>query len=359
VSGIAEDKFVRIADTADRLRAPPWFQRSGEENETDSPVGRGGLLDVVEKRRSYMFKERWIRECGIALALGVSLLAGGLPAVAQDASPEAGACEAPPLAAGTPVGTEASPAALGADAVAASDDVAAAATAGLENIASCIASGDMEGLAALMTPNMVVFVTGGTDTAAVPEAMAGAAPMEVVHVGEATVDAAGRVGLPIVFGGLFNEPGYQVAETWYLVEEGGFWMIDGIQATTIPDDLYPDATVLEIQMVDYAFALSENAIPAGPVILRFSNTSFTHQGHVGATLTLTEGNTSESIIKGDVLPEDQVTSFISGIYLEPGLTGDVYIADLAPGLYTIACDVTTPDDTPHWQLGMVTQFTVE
>jgi hypothetical protein len=151
----------------------------------------------------------------------------------------------------------------------------------------------------------------------------------------------------------------QMAETWYLVEDGDYWKIDGIQATTIPDGIYPDATVLEVQMVDFAFALSENAIPAGPVILRFSNTSFTHQGHVGATLTLTEGNTAESIIKGDELPEDQVTGFFHAIYLEPGLTGDIYIADLAPGLYTIACDVTTPDDTPHWQLGMVTQFTVE
>ncbi len=306
-----------------------------------------------------MFDTHWIRRCGLAATLGVSLLAGSLPAIAQDGSPVSGTCEAPPLVAGTPLASQASPAALGADAVAASDEVASAATAGLENVVSCIGLGDMDGLAALMTPNMLMFVTGGTDPAAVPGAMEGVAPMDVAHIGEATVDSSGRVGLPIVFGGLFNAPGSQVAETWYLVDDGGYWKVDGIQATTIPDGLYPDATILEIHMVDFAFALSENSIPTGPVILRLSNTSFTHQGHVGATLTLTEGNTSESIISGDELPEDQVTGFFGSIYLDAGLTGDLYFADLAPGLYTIACDVATPDGTPHWQLGMVAQFTVE
>jgi hypothetical protein len=289
----------------------------------------------------------------------MSLLAGGLPAMAQDASPAAAVCEAPPLVVGAPAGSEASPAALGEDAVPAPDDISAAATAGLQNIISCIGSGDWDRLSVLMTPNMMLFLTGGTDPAAVPETMTGVAPVEMVNIGEVTVDSAGRAGVPIVYGGLLNEPGAQVAEIWYLVEEDGYWKIDGIQATAFPDELYPDATVLEIQMVDFAFALSENSIPAGPVILRFSNTSFTHQGHVGATLTLTEGNTSESIIEGDVLPEYQVTSFLHAIYLEPGLTGDIYVADLAPGFYTIACDVTTPDGTPHWQLGMVTQFNVE
>jgi hypothetical protein len=183
--------------------------------------------------------------------------------------------------------------------------------------------------------------------------------MEITNIGEATVDSSGRVGLPVVYAGLMSAPGTQVAETWYVVEEDGFWKIDGFQATTIPDGVFPDATVLEIQMVDYAFALSENSVPAGPVILRFSNTSFNHEGHVGATLTLTEGNTIESIVQGDALPEDQVTGFVSAVYLEAGQTGDVYVADLAPGLYTIACDVSTPKGTPHWMLGMVTQFTVE
>jgi hypothetical protein len=306
-----------------------------------------------------MFKERRIRECGIALALGVSMLAGGLPALAQDASPASGACDAPPLAAAATVESEASPAPMGADAVAASDDVAAAATAGLENLISCIGSGDMEAVAALMTPSMVAFLTGDTDPAAVPEAMAGVAPMEVAHVGSPTVDSSGRVGVPIVFGGFLNQPGAQVAETWYLVEDGDYWKIDGFQATTIPDSVYPDATILDVQMVDFAFALSENAVPTGPVILRFSNTSFTHQGHVGVTLTLTEGNTIESIIMSDELPEDQVTGFLHAIYLEPGVTGDIYIAELQPGLYTLVCDVSTPDGIPHWMLGMVTQFTVE
>lgn len=305
-----------------------------------------------------MFEECWIRRSGIALALGVSLVAGGMPALAQDASPASGACEAPQAAA-APIESNASPAPLGADAVAASDDVAAAATGGLENLIACIGSGDMEAVAALMTPNMVAFLTGDTDPAAVPAMMEGVGPLDVVHVGSATVDSSGRVGVTIVYGGFLNQPGAEVAENWYLVEDGDYWKIDGIQATAIPDGIYPDASILEVQMVDYAFALSENAISAGPVILRFSNTSYAHEGHVAATVTLAEGNTAESIIMSEELPEDQVTGFLHAIYLEPGLTGDIYIEDLASGVYTLVCDVPTPDGTPHWQLGMVAQFTVE
>lgn len=306
-----------------------------------------------------MFEQHRIRKSGMALALGLSLFAGGLPAVAQDASPATGECVAPPMAEVASMGSEASPAPMGADAVAAPDDVAAEATAGLENLLACIGAGDMESVAALMTPNMVAFLTGGDDPAAVPAMMAGVGPLDVVHMGAATVDSSGRVGVTLVYGGFLNPPGAEVAENWYLVQDGDYWKIDGIQATTIPDGIYPDATVLDIQMVDFAFALSENTVPAGPVILRFSNTSFTHQGHVGATVTLTEGNTIESLIMSDELPEDQVTGMLHAIYLDPGVTGDIYVADLQPGLYTIVCDVSTPDGVPHWMLGMVTQFTAE
>jgi uncharacterized cupredoxin-like copper-binding protein len=102
-----------------------------------------------------------------------------------------------------------------------------------------------------------------------------------------------------------------------------------------------------------------NTIPAGPVVFRFSNTSFNGEPHVGVTVTLTEGMTAEQIIQGEALPEDQMTGFVNAIFLEPGQTGDYYVEDLAPGTYTLVCDVTTPDGTPHWMLGMVAQFTVE
>lgn len=306
-----------------------------------------------------MFKEQWIRGLGISFVLGASLFAGGLSATAQDASPAAGACETPSVAASTTADSGASSVAMGSDAAPASAEVSAAATTGLENLVSCLNGGDPDVLASLMTPNMIMFITGGTDPAVVADAMAGTAPMDVLHTGEATQDAAGRVGLPIVYAGLMSAPGMQTPEIWWLVEENGFWKIDGIQPTTMPDGLYPDATILDAQMVDFAFALSQNSVPAGPVIFRFSNTSFTHQGHVGATVTLVEGNTIQSVITEVELPEDQMTGFVGALFVEPGMTADVYIEDLAPGLYTIICDVSTEDGTPHWQLGMVTQFTVE
>ena len=112
-------------------------------------------------------------------------------------------------------------------------------------------------------------------------------------------------------------------------------------------------------MVDFAFALDMNTIPTGPVIFRFSNTSFSGQPHVGVMVTLTEGMTSEQVIAGDGLSDNQMTGFVNALFLMPGKTADYYVENLAPGTYTLVCDLTTPDGMPHWKLGMVAQFTVE
>lgn len=185
------------------------------------------------------------------------------------------------------------------------------------------------------------------------------APMTVLNVGNPVIDTNNRIGLTIVYSGLFTGPGIQTPEKWYFVRDGDTLKLDEIVPTTLPADLYPDATIVTVQMVDFAFALDMNTIPAGPVIFRFSNTSFSGQPHVGVTVTLTEGITAEDVIAGDALPDDQMTGFVNALFLLPGQSADYYVENLAPGTYTLVCDVTTPDGTPHWQLGMVAEFTVE
>lgn len=231
----------------------------------------------------------------------------------------------------------------------------------LNNLLACFDSGDYEGAAALLTPNMLMFVSGSADpgdTVAAFQAQP-PAPMMIANIGPATIDTNNRVGLPLVFGGFFNSPGMQSAEKWYFVKDGDFWKLDEVAPTTIPADLYPDATVVNVQMVDYAFALDQNTIPAGPVIFHVTNTSYSGQPHVAAMVTLSSDISTEEIIQASVLPEDQVTGFVGSVFLLPGQSGDIYLEDLAPGEYTIVCDVTTPDGVPHWQLGMVAHFTVE
>jgi len=301
--------------------------------------------------------------------LSIGGLGGG--AVAQDATP-ATTCVAPAFPPGTPTAMDdASPVnetdmdmdmgemPMPAAESAASAEESAAATAALDNVAACFAEGDFGSFPALVTPNLTMLIAGTDNVYDMPVVLDGAAPMELTHVGEAVVDEHGRVGLPIVYTGIFNALGIYSGETWYFVEDDGTWKVDEFRPSMIPDDVFPDATVVTVQMVDYAFALDANVIPAGPVIFRISNTSASGQPHVGAMVILATEIPSQDIIQAEALPEDQVTGFVNGLFLLPGQAGDFYVSELAPGAYTLICDVTTPDGTPHWMLGMVANFTVE
>jgi hypothetical protein len=331
-------------------------------------------VDLREENR--MKPARLLAVLGLALAM-LLVPAMGRGAAAQDATPGAegtavAGCVAPELPPGTP--TAASPVAEegeeGMDMEAeappvaegpASRNIAEIGQEALDNIVNCFNSGDFAGAAALLTPNMIMFVSGSDNPYDVVASFEAEPPatMEIVNVSNPIIDTNNRIGMTIVFGGLFNGPGIQSAEKWYFVRDGDYLKLDEIVPTTLPPDLFPDATIVNVQMDDFAFALDMNAIPTGPVIFHFTNTSFSGQPHVGVTVTLVEGITAEDVIAADAIPEDQMTGFVNAIFLGPGQAGDYYVEDLAPGTYTLVCDVTTPDGTPHWQLGMVAQFTVE
>jgi plastocyanin len=146
-----------------------------------------------------------------------------------------------------------------------------------------------------------------------------------------------------------------------MVEQDGYWMLERTPGELVPDGMFPDANVVTVEMVDFAFALDQNEIPAGQVILRFVNSSYTHAAHVAGIVTLADDTiTSEDIIQMDALPpDDQLTGFYGGLYLESGGSADVIFEDLQPGTYTMACDFETEAGVPHFMLGMVAQFDVK
>jgi hypothetical protein len=330
-----------------------------------------------------MRHRRILAVLGLIAAFAAMPLLGSAPAAAQDATPVV-ECTAPELPPGTPTPMEeegspvaeselASPEAeVAAEAAEAeaqeepptniegpvSETILADAEAGLQNILACVASGDYLKLAALMTPNALAFVTETGNPYDVPLAMEGVTPMRLVEQGEAVGDQNHRVGLHLIFGGFFNGPGVLSSERWYLVKDGDFWKLDEIKPVTAPADFMPEATIVEVQMVDYAFALSQYEVPAGPVILRFTNTSYIGSPHVAGIVTLTEGYTSEQVIQGESLPEDELTGFYAGIFVPPGESTDVIFEDMQPGEYTMACDFETEDHVAHYNLGMVAQFRV-
>lgn len=316
---------------------------------------------------------RWLAVFVLALAMLSMPLLG---VSAQDATPEgtpAAECVAPQLPPGTPDDPVASPVgdeemvmesseeAVPVSEGPASRAIGATAEEALANFANCVNAGNWEGVAALMSPNMLMYVAGSDnpyDLVATFEE-GPPAPMEIIDVRDPVIDTNNRIGLSVVYAGIYSGPGIQTPEKWYFVRDGDSLKLDEIVSTTFPVDLYPDVPIVTVQMVDYAFALDMNTIPTGPVVFRFSNTSFNNEPHVGVTVTLTEGVTAEDVITSEALPDDQMTGFVNALFLEPGQTGDYYVDDLAPGVYTLVCDVTTANGTPHWQLGMVAQFTVE
>jgi len=80
---------------------------------------------------------------------------------------------------------------------------------------------------------------------------------------------------------------------------------------------------------------------------------------VVVVVTLREGTTAEQVIEGEADIDQAVTGFYGALFLEPGGTADLAFESLAPGTYFLVCDVTTEDGTPHYELGMVSQITVE
>ena len=318
----------------------------------------------------------------LLLALGMVL-----PAVAQDATPlatpPAGPCEAPELPPGTPTPreeatpeaeAEASPGVEEDQAVAAEEEAPPAAPAGtpaasaeaeaaeaaLENLFNCINAGDYLAVAALLTENFIRNFIDVPTPYDVPATFEDVQPVAVRSLGNAQTYADGRVSVDAVYTGLFGGPGALASDRWFFVEEDGVYKLDNVQfGVPLPEGVLPGATVVDVQMVDFAFALDTYTIPAGPVIFRTVNASAADHPHVNAVVTLREGTTAEQVIEGEVNADEAYTGFFGAAFLEPGQTGDLAFERLEPGTYFLVCDVETADGTPHYELGMVAQITVE
>lgn len=317
----------------------------------------------------------------VLVVIAMLTFSGPLGVLAQDATPVA-ECVAPELPPGTPTPMEedaATPEAEGSPVAEAEGEAdpaelaeeettniegpasparVEAATAGLENALNCIAAGDYLGFAALMTPDFVSWVTETGNPYDVPLSLEGVTPMRIVATGEPVGDQDHRVGLHLVYGDFFNAPGVLTSERWYLVQEGEFWKIDEIVPVSAPDSFLTGYTLVDVAMVDFAFSFSMNEVPAGPVVLRFTNTSYTESPHVAGAAVLGGDISAETIIQMDALPDEELAKFLGAVFAEPGQSVDLIFENLEPGEYTVLCDFTTPDDVEHWMLGMVAHFTV-
>jgi len=242
----------------------------------------------------------------------------------------------------------------------ASDEEAAAVEAAVLNLFGCLNAGEFLSVAALMTDNFIQNFLGVPTPYDVQASLEeDLQPIEVISTGNAMAYEDGSVSIDVVVGGFFSGPGGLSSSRWTFVDEDGLWKLDNFMDVPLPADALPGAVVIDVQMVDYAFALSEYTVPANtPVIFRTTNHTHTGSGHVNVLVTFPEGTTSEQLIEGEADMEGS-TGFFGALFLEPGMTGDLAFTGLEAGTYFLVCDVTTEDGTPHFEIGMVTMITVE
>jgi plastocyanin len=316
----------------------------------------------------------------------VLAITGPATTVAQestpDASPAIGECRAPDLPPGTPTPMEdASPPADSAlatpeaepageaafpeptplpEGMAADPDTEARIMEGLMNWGACFSSGNFEAVAALSTPNFMEFATGSRNPydfiAFLPEIAEESANQEDLFVGDVMTYPDGRFSIDNVYrsGNVIEH------ERFYIVEEDNYLKVDGLAfgLPVEPELLGGEPTVIEVALVDYAFAPTMNTIPSGtPIVFRATNQGT--EPHVLAVVRYPEGTTAQQVIQGEIDGMEGITEFLGGNFSFPRQSFEVTLVDLEPGVYFLLCDVTTADGTPHYHLGMVAQITVE
>ena len=318
------------------------------------------------------------------LALCLGALVGSVrqsSVAAQDSTPTAVACVAPELPAGAPTPPDASPEAMeemempdstpaadettGAEkepqapeGVAADEAQAASVVAAAETFVACFNAEFYLDVAALMSEWFLVNYAEISNPYDIQAELEDATAIEIVSIGNALAYDDGRVSVDLGFSGFFDGPGGLGSERWFFVIEDGHAKLDNITPAAAPAGTLPGAIEIDVEMIDYAFVLSQGSVPAGvPVIFRFQH-GVLQTRHVAILVTCQE-ITPEQLITGERDGEEECGGFFGALYLEPGQTSDFLFTSLEAGTYIFACDVPTASGIEHVELGMVADFVVE
>ena len=329
------------------------------------------------------------------IAVVLTLAATSVTATAaQDASPiaspGAGPCDAPALPPGTPTPQEpegtpaASPAAddmagmeMGTpEAVEEAEEVAEAAeeeaspeaerpagtpadaataeeaTAAAENFVNCLAGGNAEAVAALVTENFLLANLGTANPYDLVAQFGEVPPIATRSIDNPQSYDDGRVSVDVTYSGFFAFGPNQInRDRWYFVNEGDYWLVDAREA--LPVGM---GTSVDVEMVDYAFVLSQDTFPAGEVI-SFDIVNAGEYPHEFVVVGLPEGVTVEQVLEDPSL-EEQI-AFYGVNFADPGGNASFALENLEAGTYTVVCFVDVPEDVPHVVRGMVAEFTVQ
>lgn len=306
---------------------------------------------------------------GLVVAL-LLIPALGISALAQDATPAAAVCNAPPLAPGSPtpmdemddggmdmseaeaappdeaMATPELPAGTPADAA-----TAERVTAAIENVLTCYNTGDFSGMAALFTAAGLLEEFGLTNPHDLEFLLVGGAPIELVSVSDVQVHDDGLLSAVVetAFVGIQLD-----RERWFLVESGEFLLVETTPA--LPVVAPEGAVTLDVTMVDNAFELSQDTLPANTPLV-FDVTNNGDYPHELILIQMAQSASPDMLLTGELTFND--IGIYAGTFAEPGDSAQMVVLGLNPGLYYLICLVDVPDGVPHLADGMVAELTIE
>ncbi len=306
-----------------------------------------------------------IATCGLSLTLLITGVAGvAANGAAQVSTPATTKCIAPELPPGTPTpmdqeagpmeGDEGGPPPVADPAdlpsgEAADDETAEAAEAAIANALGCYNQGEFVALGALFTADGLMSEFGTTNPYDLPLFLEGGPPATLSSVSDVQVHDDGQISADVVssFGAM------QQRERWFLVEQDGTLLVDGIPDLAV--EVPADATTIDAELVDYAFELSEDTVEAGTIVINVTNTG--EYPHELLIIGLPEGATVEEVFDDPSLESE--VKFYGVAFAMPGEEAtQMVLVGLEPGTYTLICFVDEPEGIPHAMRGMVAELTI-
>jgi len=294
------------------------------------------------------------------------------PAFAQEANPAAGECVAPEVPPGTPppMEPEASPAAgdmleatpegeveIAPDASPeisagepALENVVAEVEATVANLAICLNSGESVLYVSLHTAAGLLEECGTTNVHHAPMCWESVPPVSNVVVSNVQVQVDGRVSADVTTQ-LGSFLGHE--RSFFVPGDDGIYRLDS--SPDLPVDVPEGATMIDGEMADYEFILSQASAPAGDIAFNVTNTG--EYPHELMVLMLPEG-----IMVEDVFADESLFAHVQSVgftFAMPGAAASpLVMVDLQPGTYTLVCFVDVPEGIPHVMRGMIAEFEV-
>lgn len=143
-----------------------------------------------------------------------------------------------------------------------------------------------------------------------------------------------------------------------LVLEDGEWTVDTFGAAS--DEVPEGAALVDLGLSEFNFLFDEEEIPADGNVA-FHVTNFGVQGHEVVVIGVPEGADLEEALEAVFTEEAPPLAF--KVFIQPGQEVDMALEEpLAPGNYALVCflpDTSDPEFAPHFEKGMVAEFSVE